>query len=157
MDFMILIGYPPDPPDHLSIIPIKKKTSVFLLALPPLSLSLFLPFTLLRLKLCQSRCSVSSFAIMLLRLKLCDHTAPSQALPISLLRPHSQRLSLSLPQSQAAAHMVVTSFWWFQIRWDLTGSMVFGGSSRWFFFWWFVGLCVDFFVVTVLIFLLLLS
>uniref|UniRef100_A0A2N9GAK3 Uncharacterized protein n=1 Tax=Fagus sylvatica TaxID=28930 RepID=A0A2N9GAK3_FAGSY len=89
MDFMILIGYPPDPPDHLSIIPIKKKnlsfppylTAALSLSFSPLHAapSQALRITLLRL----------SSAITLLRLNL----------SISLLSPHSQRLSLSLPPS----------------------------------------------------------
>jgi hypothetical protein len=121
MDFMILIGYPPDPPDHLNIIPIKKKPQFS--SLPHhRSLSLFLspsrcsasqalPITLLCLKLYRSRCSISSSA---------DHMR-SQALPISPSSVLTLSDSLSLPQSSLSAALSLPP--------SVSGSSAYGGHK----------------------------
>ena len=165
MDFMILIGYPLD---HLNNMPIKKNLTFHFLSphnSSPISLSLSLSLSPSRYSSHGLRLSVD-----LSLLTLSGSLSPS----LSLRQQRNALLLLTVTMKD----MVITSFWWFQIRWDLTGSGEIlpdlARSRRIYGFWWFQQVrphrilmicwflfyffcCVgDFFVDAMLIFLLLL-
>ena len=132
MDFMILIGYPPDPPDHLNNIPIKKNL-VFLSIPHRFSLSLSLPFTLLRLTIPSSQA-------------LSQSVPPQSSLSAALSLPPSVSGSSAYGGHDGSKSGEVKNHRSGEISpdlWFLTSPD-------------FVDLCVDFFLVVLVIFLLLL-
>ena len=109
--FMILVKYPPDSPDHLNNIRIKKNPGYFQFSLslsPYLTASLSLSLSL-SLFLSPSRFVSGSQPLSLPLL----HSQRLSLPPSLSVTQHSLSLSLSLSFTVTMKAMVVTGFWWF--------------------------------------------